>query len=50
LQKENRRKFLLELAAEKGIDPYQAENWETVTRADVQAKKVICVAQICHCF
>lgn len=35
---ENRRRFFQEFAAERGFDPLQAENWATITPAQVHKK------------
>lgn len=37
---DNRRKFLVDLAAMLGFDPLQPKNWETVTNAQVRANNV----------
>eukprot|EP00026_Physarum_polycephalum_P001348 Phypoly_transcript_01349.p1 GENE.Phypoly_transcript_01349~~Phypoly_transcript_01349.p1 ORF type:complete len:1107 (+),score=164.22 Phypoly_transcript_01349:191-3322(+) len=36
---ENRRKFLAELAAQKGFDPEKAENWYSLSQSDLVDKK-----------
>ena len=38
---DNRRKFFLKFAEEKGFDPLVPENWYTITKRQVSAKKVI---------
>lgn len=37
---ENRRKFFIEFAQEKGFDPMVPENWHNITWAEFRAKKV----------
>jgi len=37
---ENRRRFFLELAKEKGFDPLNAADWSTVSNADIVERKV----------
>ena len=37
---ENRKTFFFEFARGKGFDPYIAENWKAVTKADIIANKV----------
>ncbi len=31
----NRRKFLIDFAAKKGLDPHVSENWNKITRKDI---------------
>jgi len=38
--RENRTKFFLDFAAEKGFDPYVPENWRNVTYTELREKKV----------
>ena len=37
---ENKRAALLEFAKEAGFDPFKAENWRSVTRAQIVSAKV----------
>ena len=36
----HKRKFFVDIAAEKGFDPYVVENWVKVTNAELLEKKV----------
>jgi len=38
---ENRRKFFIEFAKEKGFDPYDASNWLKVTTTQLKEKQVL---------
>lgn len=40
-QVENRRQFLIGVAKEMGFDPYQPSNWNRVTNAMINKKKVL---------
>ena len=40
MDKENRRKFFFDFAAEMGFDPLQPDNWARVTANQIIAKNV----------
>jgi len=37
---ENRKKFFLNFAAELGFDPFDAKNWENITKAQICERRV----------
>jgi len=37
---ENKRKFFLEIAAEKGLDPYDPKTWQNITYANLRERNV----------
>jgi len=37
---ENRKKFFLDFAAERGFDPMKVENWDNISHADMKIRKV----------
>jgi len=37
---EHYRKYFCDFAAEMGFDPFKPENWKTITKAQIIAKKV----------
>jgi hypothetical protein len=41
-KRENRRQFLIDLAKSKGLDPFAASTWRTITTADIGAAQVCC--------